>query len=412
MSSLADKLRALGVQTGIQNVAPPKPRRTYNLETVLSGRYHTTPLGDTYVVEDRYLPEYRQGRMCLQITAPLEEIANWTGERSVSMLPQQSFAFIDTETTGLSGGTGTYAFLIGVGRFEGEEFHLAQFFMRDPLEEPAQLAAVEEFIAPCDALVTFNGKAFDIPLLNTRYITHGWQPPPFRNAPHVDLLHLARRLWRNRLASRTLGNLEYQILGAARTEEDVPGWQIPSLYFQYLNDGDATPLKRVFYHNAMDVVSMAALFNHMAGLLSDPFSIRPEDAVDLISLARHFEDLGEIEKAVRLYLHGLEHQLPADILLDAVQRLSLIYKRNEEWPSAVELWRQAARYNHLPAFVELAKFYEHQARLPEEAAQWTQRAIDIVSSPDVPLLDRRRWLPELEHRLSRLQRKMGIEPER
>ncbi len=190
-------------------------------------------------------------------------LAEWAREPRLAELAPADFAFLDTETTGLSGGTGTYAFLVGVARFEDEGLHLAQFFMRDPSEEPGLLAALEEFLAPCQALVTFNGKAFDAPLLLTRYLCHGWQPP-FQGLAHVDLLHLARRLWRDRLPSRTLTMLEAHILGAGRSEEDIPGWLIPEMYFTYLQTGDPTPLKSVFYHNAMDVISLVALMEHMS----------------------------------------------------------------------------------------------------------------------------------------------------
>ncbi len=277
MSSLSERLKSLGVKVGAQDLPAPQPRQSpphvHVLEQILSGHPLETHQGETFVVDEYYAADYQLGNSGIQLTAPLNRIAEWAGEHRISEFPPQSFAFIDTETTGLSGGTGTYAFLIGAGRFEGDAFHLAQFFIRDPSEEPAHLAALEEFLAPCDALVTFNGKAFDIPLLNTRYIAQGWRPP-FKESAHVDLLHLARRLWRDRLPSRTLGNLEVQILGATRTDEDVPGWMIPSLYFDFLRSGEAQPLKSVFYHNAVDVVSMAALFNHMAGLLADPLTGR------------------------------------------------------------------------------------------------------------------------------------------
>src|SRR4030067_1036414 len=141
--------------------------------------------------------------------------------------------------------------------------------MRDPFEEPAMLLALEEFLAPCKTLVTFNGKSFDAPLLTTRYTLQGW-PSPMGRMAHIDLLHLARRLWRDRLPSRTLSNLEVQILGAQRSEEEIPGWMIPQMYFDFLRDGDARPMKRVFYHNEMDVLSMAALLNLVVNLLENP----------------------------------------------------------------------------------------------------------------------------------------------
>jgi uncharacterized protein YprB with RNaseH-like and TPR domain len=134
---------------------------------------------------------------------PLLTIAQWMGDARLAEMPLESFAFLDTETSGLAGGTGTYAFLVGVGRFEGDTFRLVQFFMRDPSEEAALLEGLMDYLAPCAALVTFNGKAFDAPLLVTRYSLHSL-PVPFKDYGHLDLLPLARRLWRDRLPSRAL----------------------------------------------------------------------------------------------------------------------------------------------------------------------------------------------------------------
>ena len=412
MPSLSDKLKSLGVKVGASDLPDAKPRKAaYSIEQVLAGHVWQSHQGETYVVEELYPADFQQGHMGIQLTASRHVIADWAGDERVKLYPASSFAFIDTETTGLSGGAGTYAFLIGVGRFDGEDFHLAQFFMRDPVEEAAQLAALEEFMAPCEALVTFNGKSFDIPLLHTRFVSHGWRPP-FKNSAHVDLLHLARRLWSERLPSRTLGNLEVQILGASRSEQDVPGWMIPSLYFQYLRSGDARPLKSVFYHNAMDVVSMAALFNHMAGMLAEPLNGAVEHAVDIVSMARLFESMGDLKSAIRLYLYGLEQNLPKQILLDAIQRLALIYKRAQDYQPAIELWQQAAHHRHLDSHVELAKYYEHRQRDYPAALEWTQAAIKLANSAKFSAFERRQHLPELEHRRQRLLRKLSAKRSR
>ena len=329
-----------------------------------------------------------------------------------------NFAFLDTETTGLSGGVGTYAFLVGVARFEGEGLHLAQFFMSDPGNEPGQLAGLEEFLSPCQAIVTFNGKAFDVPLLLTRYLSHGWQSP-FKDLAHVDLLPLARRLWRDRLPSRTLGMLEAHILGAGRSEEDTPGWMIPEIYFTFLRTGDPTPLKNVFYHNAMDVISLVALMEHIAALLDDPQGLGSEHGVDLIALARLYEQIGNHQAAVQLYGQGLDHEdarsekMPRAAILQGLHRLAAIHKRKHDWQPAIQLWEQATRYQDLSAHIELAKCYEHEEKDITAAIGWTQAAITLVVegmavSPDgqpLGLYDRRQRLAELEHRLERLEKK-------
>jgi uncharacterized protein YprB with RNaseH-like and TPR domain len=409
MLSLSDKLKSLGVKLGARDLPPPGPRyETYTIEQVLPGRVQSTSHGDVFVTETVYTPEYRHGRLGLRTTASLQPLAEWSGDGRLAGCGDSGLAFLDTETTGLAGGTGTYAFLIGVGRFEGDQFRLVQFFMRDPTEEPAQLAALDDFLQPCEALVTFNGKAFDVPLLNTRYIVHR-RATPLTSPGHLDLLPLARRLWRDRLPSRALSQLEIHILGATRTQEDTPGWLIPTLYFNYLRNGDARPLKGVFYHNAMDVLAMAALLTHMAQLLADPLVTVIEHGLDVVALGRLFEELGHLENAVQLYERGLGYNnLPEEAYWDAQQRLALAQRRRGNFEAAVEVWRLAAQGRQVYAHIELAKFYEHQARDYQEALRWTQAALDLVNAPNSRRYERNQWLADLKHRLARLQRKLRV----
>lgn len=404
MPSLSDKLKSLGVQVGAKNLASPKPRNENKIEQVLPGRRHQTSAGETYIVETLYNLDYAHGKAPVRGLGALDNLAAWAREDRLCKCQPEGFAYLDIETTGLMGGTGTYAFLIGAGKLTPDGFILAQFFMRDPREEPAQLMALEEFLAPCEAVVTYNGKAFDVPILNTRYITQGWLSP-FLSLAHVDLLPLARKLWRDRLPSRTLGNIETSILGAHRAAEDVPGWMIPQLFFDYLRDGDARPLVGVFYHNAMDVVAMAALLNHMTHLLADPLQVSVENNVDLIGLGRFYEDLGRIEEAADLYRRGLDQGLPEEVFWATLERLSFIHKRAGVYEKAIHLWEQAAEHKHVFAHIELAKYYEHHVRDVEAALTWTQSALEALNT--YPYGIRQQWLGELEHRQARLVRKRG-----
>jgi uncharacterized protein YprB with RNaseH-like and TPR domain len=405
MSSLSDRLKSLGVHIGAQNIPAPRKRSSFPIESVVEGQSIETAFGQAFVVEGRYPLGHDQGKSKLDLNAPLHTIAAWAGEPRLLDLDLGALIFLDTETSGLAGGTGTYPFLIGVGRFEEQGFRLAQYFMRDPLEEISHLAAFNQFLGSCDGLVSFNGKAFDVPLLNTRFITNG-ERSPLNHAAHIDLLPLARRLWRDRLPSRALGYLEEHILKVQRTHEDVPGWLIPSLYFDYLRSGDARPLKKVFYHNAMDILSLAALLNHMATLLENPLSGQVDHPVDVFAMGKLFEDLGLIETAANLYAHALPNDLPEEIHRNAVQRWSFLEKRRENYPLAIELWQEAAGHHEVYAFEELAKYYEHRDRDYREAIRWTEAAIDLISQPDYPPFDQRHWLPLFEHRLSRLQTRL------
>lgn len=412
MPSLSDRLKSLGVKVGAGDLQPkaepparrPKADNPFAVENVIPGRYAPTGNGEAYLVEQTWQPDYIHGQTAINGFATLEALAAWAGEARINECDAGGFVYVDIETTGLQGGTGTYAFLIGAGRMTAEGFKVVQFFMRDPAEEPAQLLALEEFIAPCQTVVTYNGKAFDIPIINTRYTSWGWRTP-FKDLAHLDLLPLARKLWRQRLESRTLGNVETFILGARRTTEDVPGWLIPQLFFDYLRSGDARPLKGVFYHNAIDVVSMAALLNHISHLLEDPLHTSTAPGLDLVGLGRFYEDLGRLSEAVGLYRKSLEMSLPEEVFWPTLERLSYIYKRSGEITPALELWEQAARHKHIYAHIELAKYYEHQRRDAEAAVQWTQAALDILRVPGTPYMMKMQWQHELEHRLERLEKK-------
>ena len=406
-SSLADKLKSLGVKIGLTDVRPPvlKLKKDVSIESVVEGHYISTRQGETFVSERTYPSTYRHGLTPLRASTPLLTIAQWARDARLYDLSLDSFAFLDTETSGLAGGTGTYAFLVGVGRFEGETFRLAQFFMRDPSEEAALLEGLMDFLAPCAALVTFNGKAFDAPLLVTRYLLHSI-PVPFEGFAHLDLLPLARRLWRDRLPSRALKYLEENVLAAPRTADEVPSYEIPYLYFDYLRTGDAAPLRGVFYHNAMDIVALAALMNHMASILNAPFDGQVQHGLDFIALAKLFDDLGRREEAARLYERGLQAGVSEADFGSAVQRLSALQRRRGDLESAAALWHKAAAEGHVYAHVELAKYYEHHRRDYTEALKWTQSAEGLISSLDIPRYEYRHWMEELEHRRERLEGKV------
>jgi uncharacterized protein YprB with RNaseH-like and TPR domain len=407
MSSLADKLKSLGVNTGTAHIVAPAPKTSpgFPIENVVDGRFISTRLGDTYISECIYTLDHQHGVVPILFAEGLDTLALWAGDGKLAGMKPADFVFLDTETSGLSGGTGTYAFMVGAGRFEEDGFHLAQFFMRDPGEEAALLEALTNFLAPASVMVTYNGKAFDAPLLQTRYRMHS-MPVPFKDMVHLDLLPLARRLWRDRLPSRALKYIEENVLGAPRSSEEVPGYEIPYLYFDYLRDGDARPLMGVFYHNNMDIVALAAMLNHMNHMLVEPLHESIEHGLDRIALARLFEDLGKWDLAAQLYERGLQEHLPEGDFSQAVQRLAFLQRRRGDLAAALTLWEQAAALGHIYAHVELAKHFEHRQRDPATAMQWALRARELAQKDDsLPAYIRKHWLEEVNHRLERLEKK-------
>ncbi len=404
--SLADKLKSLGVKIGAKERPRPKLAERILIEDVVKGDYRQTRYGESFVYEQRYPLNHLHGNISLRPTVIPAIVAEWAKDTRIGEMPIDKFLFFDTETSGLAGGTGTYAFMVGAGRFEGDEFILAQFFLRDPSEEPAMLEALAEFIAPCEILVSYNGKSFDAPLLQTRYRLHD-MPIPFADYAHLDLLHLARRLWRDRLASRTLQSIERHILGVGRTSEEVPGYEIPYLYFDYLRDRNATSMKGVFYHNEIDILSLAALLNHAGMMLENPFSENVEHSLDVISIAKLFEDLHRWDEAAHLYEHGLQGKLPEEDFARAVKRLAVLQRRRGDIAEAVKWWEQAVKEDHIYAHVELAKYYEHRVKNFGKAQDYALAALELVNGNDFPSYERTHWIDELSHRLKRLDRKIG-----
>lgn len=407
MPSLSDKLKSLGVQVGTDKVVlQPQPKLAHALEVAVSGQFSETSHGRIFTVEETYPFDHVLGQTPIFGTASLKILAEWAKVPHAAEMSPSDFAFLDTEASGLSIGAGTFVTWITVGRFEGEVFRVAQFFLYDPVEETAFLAAFERFLAPCKAMVTYNGKSFDVPLLNSRFAMNRW-PSPLNDLVHIDLVHLARRLWRDRLPERRLGTVETQILGLTREGIDVPGYLVPEIYNEYLHQGRFDRLAGVFYHNKYDVMSLAALMYHMAGMLANPMGAVDHD-LDLLAVGKLYEDLGDPVRAREIYTECLGRPLETEAWLEAVKRLSFLFKKEGNDEAAQKLWKIAADKGEVYACVELAKGCEHQDKDYAGALRWTQTALDRINAPGFPLLARFQWKPELDKRKGRLEGKAGV----
>lgn len=310
--------------------------------------------------------------------------------------------FLDTETNGLAGGAGTYAFLVGVAYWEDGAFHVRQFFMPHPAAERALLDSLAELLERYDQFVTFNGKTFDLPILETRYIL-ARQPRRLRARLHLDLLHPARRLWRMRLDSCSLGSLERQILGIERSEEDVPGYLIPYLYNRFLRDGDRAPLEGVFYHNHQDLLSLASLAVYMTGLCTEPQRPATLPAEDWFALGRLYDEAALPREAEQCYRCALDGGMPLALRHDATLRLARLLKRAGAWEDACALWRSIIGQGNLAPYLELAKFHEHRGQDLAAAEAATRAALRAARSGDLLLSPSQQ--EALLYRLARVQAK-------
>ncbi|HUG14032.1 MAG TPA: ribonuclease H-like domain-containing protein [Thermomicrobiales bacterium] len=309
--------------------------------------------------------------------------------------------FLDTETTGLSGGTGTHVFLIGVGRFIDDAFHVRQFFMRHPGDEPAVLNALDASIHATASLVTYNGRSFDVPLLETRYRMHGRQ---FRShMDHQDLLAPSRAIWKYRLPNCSLGTLERMILGVTR-ELDAPGWMIPQLYFDYLRSREIRTLEPVFEHNRADIVSLARL----AGVVR-AFECRaetPEHEIDRLALALYVQRRYPSDAVIADLRHGWRSpSIPAEMRFRALRNLSIALKRGGRYDDAAVEWRAGlddpSRAVRMYALEELAKHLEHRVRDHDAARELARLGADGAT-----LARDAAALQAFERRLQRLERKL------
>jgi uncharacterized protein YprB with RNaseH-like and TPR domain len=370
------------------------------LTDILGGTLKTNQYGDYLSVRirdlqpSRFSPDLR----ALKLLQPdrVEEIGD-----------TERWLFLDTETTGLSGGSGTYAFLIGVAWW-GEGLEIEQFFMRQYSEECSILFALQERIAEHPVVVTFNGKSFDWPLLETRYRMSRKIPvPPLR--AHLDFLHPARSLWRLRLGSVRLSELERHVLGWDRGA-DLLSALIPRIYFDYLRGGPPERLVPILKHNQMDLRGLANLSTRVLSLLEDAENLG-NDGLELFGVSRICEKRGEDARARNLYEKSIASFLPTETDRAARRSLATLAKRQGDFSLARELWKNAvgnSRHGY-EAYEQLAIYYERNAHDPKQAQQVVRQALDelrraIQTGAIAPGLHRQ-LQARFDHRMNRLERK-------
>ncbi len=410
-TDLRDRLRQLGVHKGAAKVNL-KPKRKSHLESLIEGEVIETNYGPTFIHTERYTPDHVHG------LRPLRELLDLPGSIAAQLagIDLEEFnlrktVFIDTETTGLSGGTGTLAFVVGVGAFdEADHFNVRQYFLRNPSEEPAMLWHLSDVLDQYDSVVTFNGRGFDLPILQTRF-TLARMRPKILTAPHLDLLPPARRVWKGRYESCSLSTLEYRVLQVQRDQTDVSGALIPQMYFDYQRSGDASEMPRVMYHNALDILSMVSLSTHLIQLFAQSTE-SIEDPIDLLALGKWAADRGEIDRAEVQLRQAIDRSDNLKIKNEARSRLAALYKTQDHRSAAIELWQELALQpsalilpSSIDACIDLAKHYEWHELDLKRAIKWTKRSLKLTKDLQSGFV-REALLAELTHRLQRLEDKL------
>jgi uncharacterized protein len=322
----------------------------------------------------------------------------------------RQWLFLDTETTGLAGGTGTYPFLVGIAWWDAGGLEVEQFFMREHSEEHSLLTTLAERLAERRVLVTFNGKSFDWPLLETRYRMTRTIKPPVPRA-HLDFLHPARALWRLRLGSVRLPELEKHVLGWNRGA-DVMSELIPQIYFDYLRGASPEPLVPIFRHNQMDLRGLAALASRVLSLVGNP-EMHGQDGFELFGVSRICERRGEDLRARKLYERSIAFELPPETDRAARRSLARLAKREGDHTLASSLWEGMLGNSRegFEAYEQLAIHYERHARDLHRAAALARKAIAELRKADrlgtIAPYAYRAGRARFQKRLARLERKAG-----
>ena len=391
------------------------------ISEVLGGRTVETSFGDCLVIDRRYESDRWYGSVAIGDCDLCDNEALRLLDPSLAASGPSRTIFIDLETTGLSGGAGTVAFLVGCGYFDLGAFQVRQFLLTSFAGERALLAAVAEFFDATDLIVSYNGKTFDVPVMEMRWTFHRMSAP-LEGVPHFDMLHPARRLWSGREPTRRsvdeggcrLSTLERVLFDVTRVG-DVGGFEIPSRFFRFLRSGDPRPLEPVLEHNRHDLVSLAAVTAH-AARLAQQGADACRDSTEALALGRVYERAGKFERAEECYARASQ----ADTVLVAAEasyRLGLRCRRERRFEEAAICWRRildltasrkAARQTELSALREfaaeaLAIHHEHRVRDLDTARELARFALDEVEVDE----GRQRRADGIRHRLARLDRKIA-----
>ncbi len=361
------------------------------LKNAIEGEFSAHPSDPFFYTQKAYSMQTEIEGLPLYPQEIPEVLLNWAKLDKAKVRSKEDILVLDLETTGL-GRTGTLAFMIGLGYYENDQFIVEQLFLPDPEAEVSSFDRLLELVKSHSLLITFNGKTFDVPVLESRLLYHQiWLN--LREMEHLDLLHIARRLWKNKLPSCALETIEFYILGHIRDKElDIEGGEIPQTYYQFLLNGDPELIRRVFIHNHHDILHTAALFTLISDSIAYPPAHGFDIRIDYHALAKLYQSQGGEEIARRILVDLLA---AGEISADVMRDLGLIYKKAKELDSALDCFRIAADLNCPISMLELCMLLEKHVKDHTAALAWAEKLKHwhlsryIVNSKKIAELDKR-----------------------
>ena len=355
----------------------------------------------------------KYGNINLSLGLEVErDILIWlSNDQAFENLDLSTALFIDLETTGLSGGAGVVPFNIGMGYYRDDKFMVAQYFLGDLAEEEIMIKELGQFFSENNfqSVVTYNGKNFDLPILETRFILYR-KPFLLGKLPHLDFLYPARMLWKHKYENCRLFHLAREEIGADRSE-DIASAEIPMIYFRYLETGDFELVEPILYHNREDILSLLGIVIAGALIFSEDKEKFMADAMDFYGAGRVMEKRGAVEKSAYFFQRALKTGLPEEISLQAKKKVSYYFKKSENWGKAVSLWQEIASLENpsmqqLYSIRELAMYHEHKQKKYEEAKEITEEGL-VLSLNFSPFYEK-----DFSHRLERLNKKIRRQKQR
>lgn len=404
-SSIKEKLDRLYNRDNPEKYFPEERvvRSHKRLEELVSGGYVNTTAGDVFRARTALEPDYVHGDIRLSDVHSVDSkrLGKLGKIPEGQQLDIHRALFLDTEASGLSGGTGTYAFMIGIGYFEQEQLYVDQLFVDSYAKEEGMLDILRDYCEQASMIVSFNGKSFDLNLLETRYIMHG-QSSPFEELPHLDLLHPARNLWNLDLQNCRLQTIESEVLRFYR-QDDTPGAEVPGIYFDFLRTGNPQEIAGVFEHNLHDIVSLVAVTALLDQNFAGDREIPGETGLTMFSRGMIFEKQGNFDKALQCFRASLNTGISSTRRQKILSSLAAIYKKRSEWELALPLWQEMIQQVNLfllEPYEEMAKYYEHREKKFDIALDYVEAALSQI--PDY----RNEDIEAMSYRRDRLKRKL------
>lgn len=398
MNDILEKLRGLGLSIDFASNVEKKDKSNKKVEDIFNGQWKEVNDQRIFIEKKTYPFGEKHGDILIENFNANEKLSLLLGIPEIKDLELEDFIFLDTETSGLNIGSGSLVFLFGCCFFNHQGLEIRQLFIDHPYHELLLLSTIDDLLSGFKVLISYNGKSFDIPILKNRFaliqLDHH-----LNSRIHIDLLHQSRKLWKYDLESKKLSDIEFDILKIKRDQEEVPGWLIPQIYMDFVQYGETELLKGVFYHNEIDVVSLAALFlkiSHM--LMNDEFT-----GNESISFGEMFQKQKDYKLSEEYFQKALENTQDKLLRKKVLLSYAFVLKKQSKLYEAMAIFDKLARKNNFHASIELSKYYEHKSRDFPTALQWAKKSRQILEQQKNV---NSKLIEKTKERIERLERKM------